>query len=61
MKNLDPKYLDERRLAKAETLEEEFVKPGSVIFLGTTASGFTMYGLGALLLISIDIFIKLFS
>lgn len=61
MKNLDPKYLEKRRLAKAESLEKEFTKPGSVIFLGTTASGFLIYGVTAFLLITYDIWLKLFN
>jgi hypothetical protein len=60
MKNLDPKYL-EKREAKASGLGNEFQKPGSVILLGTVFSGFSIYGISAFLLVTIDVLIKMFS
>lgn len=60
MKNLDPKYL-EKREAKISGLGSEFQKPGSVILLGTVFGGFSIYGISATLLVTIDILFKLFS
>ena len=56
MKEIDPKYF-----AKAWSFESEFKKPGSVIFLGTVAGGFVVYGISVACLIVYDIFLKLFS
>jgi len=56
MKEIDPKYFAKEALS----LESEFKKPGSVIFLGTVASGFLIYGISAACLIVYDIFLKLF-
>ena len=60
MKNLDPKYL-EKREEKVSGLGDEFQKPGSVILLGTVFSGFSIYGISALLLVTVDILIKMFN
>lgn len=59
MKNLDPKYLAEREGRKAQSMETEFKKPGSVILLSTCASGFSAYAVGAGLLIAYDVLIKM--
>ena len=53
--NLDSKYL-----AKASSFEDEFKKPGSVIFLGIVASGFAVYGISAMSLIVYDLVLKIF-
>ena len=57
MKEIDPKYFAKEALS----LESEFKKPGSVIFLGTVASGFAIYGISAMFLIVYDIVLKVFS
>ena len=61
MKNLDPKYLEQREAEKASGIGPEFQKPGSVILLGTVFSGFSIYGVSALLLVTVDILIKMFN
>lgn len=49
------------RLVKATTsFENEFKQPGSVIFLGTVACGFAIYGISAVSLIMYDIALKVF-
>ncbi len=55
MKSIDSKYI-----VNASSFENEFKKPGSVIFLGTVASGFAIYGISAIGLIAYDIILKLF-
>jgi hypothetical protein len=60
MKNLDPKYLA-RRESNVSALETEFQKPGSVVFLGTVFSGFTVYGVTAMLLVATDILLKVLN
>lgn len=53
--------LDTENLAKVSSFENELKKPGSVIFLGTVASGFAIYGISAMFLIVYDIAFKVFS
>lgn len=60
MKNLDPKYLAKRE-ARVSALAAEFQKPGSVILLSTAVSGFSIYAIGATVLITYDIFLKLLT
>ena len=48
------------RLVKATSFENEFKQPGSVIFLGTVACGFAIYGISAISLIMYDIVLKIF-